>query len=600
VSNTESTAETTQHSKLWSTPFRDLLRGRITGRLDWKSPLRALPAPLAKAVEHVTRRTRLSRLEKAGVAGELAAHFLDGLESGATPQELIERFGDPKAVAKLIRRAKIRNRPLPWHVWNVCFRAAFILLLIYGAMLIRFCIGKPTPSVDYIARLNAPILAAPAADRAWPIWRQALLATGRDFSTTMDSKSDPEELPWAQAVPWLEQHSMAIELARQAAKKPLLGFVLGPDGSENDPQLHFVNSKSAGNAAPMITVLLPHLNHLRWMALLLSMDARRATELHDGARLEADLDAIRETARQLRESDGFLITQLVALGLDRLVVDRLGRSLSQHPEVLSDQQLIRLAHQLAGPEVAGDLLNLRSERYFFDDLVQRMYTDDGHGSGRLTLAGLRMLPMLTPINSGSTSTDLNDLAIGTITPIVSASRADLLARYNQVTDQADENFRKPIWRVDLHSMDARLIAMRQSVLEDARYALITIITPSLTGCQETAERYLGCRDGVLAGIALEIYHRRHGDYPVSLAELTPLLLPSIPADRITGDPVRYRLIDGKPVVYSVGNDRIDNGGKAPTTQAMRLRGTDSWETPDSSTPAGDWILYPPVVNEYNK
>lgn len=60
-------------------------------------------------------------------------------------------------------------------------------------------------------------------------------------------------------------------------------------------------------------------------------------------------------------------------------------------------------------------------------------------------------------------------------------------------------------------------------------------------------------------IALELYRRRHGAWPATLAELIPDLLPEIPLDRYDGAPLRYRLIQGKPVIYSVGEDGNDDG-----------------------------------------
>ena len=112
-----------------------------------------------------------------------------------------------------------------------------------------------------------------------------------------------------------------------------------------------------------------------------------------------------------------------------------------------------------------------------------------------------------------------------------------------------------------------------------------------------AERYLGDRDGLLVGIALEAYHRRHGRYPATLGELTPDLLPAVPADRITGDPVRYRLVDGEPIVYSVGADRVDDGGRPAdnggplAVDPLRVR-TDaaaSWGVSAADAPRGDWV-----------
>ncbi|MCK4873471.1 MAG: hypothetical protein KAS72_12155 [Phycisphaerales bacterium] len=98
------------------TPMRDLLRGRVTGRLNVRAIIAAanLPAPLAELVRSVVTRSRLWRLEKADVALELVCHFAEGLDAGTSPVDLVDRFGDPVRAAKLIRRAKKRNRPIAW------------------------------------------------------------------------------------------------------------------------------------------------------------------------------------------------------------------------------------------------------------------------------------------------------------------------------------------------------------------------------------------------------------------------------------------------------------------------------------------------------
>ena len=73
----------------------------------------------------------------------------------------------------------------------------------------------------------------------------------------------------------------------------------------------------------------------------------------------------------------------------------------------------------------------------------------------------------------------------------------------------------------------------------------------------------GERDGVLVGLALELYHREYKKWPATLDELSPRWLPQLPVDRITGQPLRFKVVDDRPLVYSVGVDRDDDGGHAP-------------------------------------
>ena len=62
-------------------------------------------------------------------------------------------------------------------------------------------------------------------------------------------------------------------------------------------------------------------------------------------------------------------------------------------------------------------------------------------------------------------------------------------------------------------------------------------------------------------IALKRYALRHGSYPADLAALVPEFLSVVPRDVMDGQPLRYRLnADGSFLLYSIGDDGVDNGG----------------------------------------
>jgi hypothetical protein len=67
---------------------------------------------------------------------------------------------------------------------------------------------------------------------------------------------------------------------------------------------------------------------------------------------------------------------------------------------------------------------------------------------------------------------------------------------------------------------------------------------------------------LITAIALERYRGKHDAYPNSLAQLTPEFLKTPLPDFMDGQPLRYRLTDdGHFILYSVGQDCVDNGGK---------------------------------------
>ena len=597
--------------RLRLTPASDLLRGRITGRLDWYSNIRM--AGFTPAVERlilqVVRRTKLWRIEKVAVASELVAHFQDGLEAGANADELVRLFGDAKRAAKLIRRAKLRARAIPFRAIRATYRTfmwtVWALLTLYALLAIRFYIGRPHPTVDYIAILNVRTLQVPEADRAWPIYRRAILALS-------DRSNQQQPWPkvvgyniygkhWPEIAAWLQAHSSGMALIRQASTRPVFGFVLGPNGSANDPEMRWhVDRSSATDSVlrhSLMTVSLPYLNETRDMSHAACADIKLAAEQHDTDRAEQDVVAVLSLADQLHNQKQFLVDEMVASGIRANGMAAAGDVLRDWPDLWSDAQLAHLAHRLSIYERPADLISFQGERLFIPDILQRTYTDNGHGDGRLTPVGVNPLAScLAGMNDSGDSMVL----LGFAQPLlmqVSLPRKDLVKIVNRFMDQWEILAQAPLRQSASAAWAAEkeLMSWRSSLWLQARYFPVTWLMPPGFSYLEMAERQLGDRDGLVTAIALELYHRHHGHYPATLQELAPDLLPQVPADRITGDPVHYHLVDGKPLIYSVGADRVDDGGRildghGPSYAAAEWAA--EWHLPLSDAPKGDWILYP--------
>ncbi len=72
-----------------------------------------------------------------------------------------------------------------------------------------------------------------------------------------------------------------------------------------------------------------------------------------------------------------------------------------------------------------------------------------------------------------------------------------------------------------------------------------------------------------AGLACKIYRMKTGHYPESLDALVPEFLDAVPLDPFTGQPLIYRLQDGGVLIYSVGSNKKDDGGRG-TWQITQL------------------------------
>ena len=74
-------------------------------------------------------------------------------------------------------------------------------------------------------------------------------------------------------------------------------------------------------------------------------------------------------------------------------------------------------------------------------------------------------------------------------------------------------------------------------------------------------RYLASLRCGLTALAVERYRLAKGGLPRALSELVPDYLQAVPDDPCDGKPLRYERLDGGFMVYSVGQDGLDDGGK---------------------------------------
>ncbi len=588
------------------TPLRDVARGRLTGRLDLAARIRAsgLPGPAQSLIRRVVRRTHLWRLEKTSVADELTAHFADGIASGETVDSLIESFGGERVAARLIRRAKWRSRPLIAHALAAMGWALVALLVAYVLLGVYLYTGKSSPKVDYIALANAETLRTAPADRAWPLYQAALLSIRQSSESEQDKLSallDTREgyQRWPELMKWVDEHANTLELIRAAARKPTVGFLIGPGGSVDDPaQKAWAASLPADSILRKLRAFNDYasLNQLARLGSVLAADARVARARGDASRFVEDLDTIGRLTEHMRHTP-YLMVQHWALGARSQLLQELEQAMVRRPALLSDRQLQDLAHRLAGPQIAADFFDLSGNRMEFQNAVQLAYTDDGAGSGRLTPQGLRAFAgYFGSMTWISETSDPLTFAVSPAYFAVSGSRADEVAMFNRLSDEAEARYARPLREVGIDE-DA-LGAMTEWRFPGTRYLSVAAFNPQPGYMHQAAEIYLARRDALLVAIALELHHRRQGTYPESLAVLMPSLLPAIPVDRITGGPLSYHVFDGKPVVYSFGADHNDDGGRVPVdeTNAPRPWSAVAWTMSPKRAPGdGDWILYPEPI-----
>lgn len=581
------TIDQTIWHKMRYTPMRDFLRGKLTSSMDLRRPLEnsELPPPVKQLIHRVVRRTFLWRLERLEVTLELISHFSDGIEAGSSSDNLIKKFGDETRAAKLIRRSKRRNRPLPWHVLRIAAWPTVLVLVFYFAYAMYFFAGQPSPRVQYVADINRAIEKTPLEDRAWPFYRRALLGFGPVAARAAQPQFSRKE--WPSLLQSVKEHQAEVEWIRLGAAKPTLGFLIGASGSAYDDQLWPEQKRPAVDPAKgegLISAAMPPLHTLRTLTEVLRVDAVLARQARDGRRLLKDIHSLLGLSQQIGENAP-LLWGLVSLATYQVAFDQIELTLREEPGLLQREDWSAIARRLSEPRFAADLITFEAERLWFDDMLQRSFTDDGSGNGRFTPEGVQYF------DAGLSIRDKRLWREVLIHPAVSLlvpSRQKLAKEHSQLVDQASANLKLPMRDADWRSFKNALDDSRKSFPDSISPVSIAMFMPSFWHAQARAEQHLGHRDGLVVGIALEVYRRQHGHYPETLNLLVPHSLPELPVDRITGQALRYRLVDGKPLVYSVGDDRKDDAGRAPRGPGTAA----TWGMSGKSIPDGDWPLYP--------
>lgn len=601
--------------RLRHTPLYLLLRGRATGQLDvaWIIDHAGLDKPVTQLVRDVVKRTRLTRSEKLDVARELIAHFHDAQQHGHTPEAAIASFGDVRQAARLIRRAKRRNRSLPHKARVLAQHSLCVLLALYVAAAIALMLDKPRPRVDYVALLNAPIEALPADQRGWPHYRDAILAMSLDekgvSGTPLWNPADtalsntlvrPGQERWPAAAAFLREHAEAIEQVRRGAALPAVGLTLGFAGhwTGDDAQALRNNCSSQPADVPttdayandlvhhaFIAVLLPHLSAMRSLSLTLVSDAHLAIEDSDADRAIADVDALLGMAQQLRPS-GILIEQLVAISMAQRAVRLTDELLHDHANLFTDAQWTGLAHRLAMLD-DWDTLGFEGEGWMFEDFTQRFYGR----TGRATPTGMRVLGAYMGDSSNSVIDRLVTQgnagpALSPITAAAIAPRSEMHRMHRALMQLLQQDMRRSLRSL---ALDDSLFDQRVVELDPWRYAPLRLMMPSFGAAQRTLLINLAARRATTIAIAAELYRRDHGEYPADVAALVPQYLPRVYDDpSATAGPMLLTVTDAGLVVYGRGLDDDDDHGTPPD------RYTWSRLDPDD---AGDWVLYPAPIDD---
>lgn len=456
-------------------------------------------------------------------------------------------------------------------------------VVLYGLALVRYCSGRSTLTRNLAAELNAPILAVPESDRAWPIYRKAVLSTAPLSDAGLEIWPPmPSDEIWPEAAAWIEQNHPLIREVWRAGEKPCFGAFYS-DLHDPGIELRDPDSQPPGPASGNPAVLdlyYPWLGKCRAIARWLKADATFAAVQGDGSRGARDIVACYRLAEQL-SGDKPQIVQLVSIAIASVGAWSLGLSLEMNPNIFSDAELSAIAEAVERADPLVNRVATGFERAQYDDFAQRLFTDDGNGDGYLGIDGDRLAFDL----AGESPTLLRHM----VAPIMTYrfTRRAFLQERDDLFGLVEATHKIPYWdRITspTSQLDAAIARMSGKTHPLSAWNLESSISRRLEFATLSMLQFEGAR----LTIAAHRHRLRSGRFPESAPEIPAELFSRTPVDLCDGKPLRLRVIGSALVVYSVGADLADDAATPPSDQNPHMAFV------KGRNMRGDVILFPPL------
>jgi hypothetical protein len=534
----------------------------MTEQKDTKTGFNELPACATEFIGCVVKKMRYRKKVRRDVQVELLAHFEDELKDCKTDEQreqkarqLIAGFGDVKLLAILLRRAKKRCRPL-WRKVLVRSLQAFGIIILY----ILICsaplvIGRPNVSVNYADWLNERSrMGRDEAENAYPYYDKAIRASVKmpGWLSKVQWPADFNDAEMQQLKQWLIDNKQALELMIEGSKRPYYWAI------HNTVESDFVKG------AMIDDVLMKNLSGYRVIGRALNWRSRYKAYEGD---IESALDDCVSLVKfgRHQQGKGLLIEQLVGIAVEALAHGSM-LMIMEKSEVPADT--LKKVHEQLRQEFSmpHDVINLDGEKAFLYDYIQRTFTDDGRGGGRMLARG-------APLAVGDWKSGL-----WRFVTLSYPGRREMTANVDRYYQLAEQVFDETPWQ-------ARHEDESQKYMEVAGDSfLLTITAPAHGRVVQIVWRMKTMRLGLLTELALERFEKDKGEYPENLRTLVELgYLEEIPNDPYSDGPLVYKKTDKDFILYSFGENLIDDGGQVAHRDDGRIK---QWAS------EGDWVFRP--------
>ena len=523
-----------------------------------------LPTCAEEYIKLIVKKMRYRRKIRQDVREELTAHFEDELKGCKTDEdkeqrakELIAGFGDVKLLAVLLRRAKKRCRPL-WRTALVrSFQGLGIIILYFLICFIPLFVGRPTISVNYVDWLNELVKSERnEADNARPFYEKAA-ALYMESPKWLDKNrakwpTDLNDVELKSLSVWLDSNKEAFGTLREGSRRPDFWNEYQSDEIELSKGL-------VSNIMKILSTYRSITRALRWQILYEAYNGDIETAL-------SDCVVLTKFGGHL-QGHGLLIEQLVGIALEGLAngtAFTLLERVTVPADVLKSTQE-ELYNQFGRRK---SVLSMEAEKVFWYDQIQRTFTDDGQGGGRMLARGMPYV-----------ATDDWKENLWRFVSFNYPGRQEVVAGIDKYFGLFAEILAETPWEL-------RDGIIEEQVRNEVKMTpmMLKIQTPAHERVSQIAWRMKSSREALLAVLAVMRYEKEKGQYPTNLSELVEAgYLNKLPRDPYSDGPLVYRKTESGFLLYSLGMNLKDDGG---------VLGLSSRGTPRMWMDNGDWVFWP--------
>jgi hypothetical protein len=375
----------------------------------------------------------------------------------------------------------------------------------------------------------------------------------------MDRPWSKKEFPIAAS--WLDENAKQIDLIVAATKRPRYYVPLVT--TKDEPGM-------------LIAALLPLITQSREAAR--ALNARAMFRIGSGQADEAwqDLLACHRLARLVSQGPT-LIDMLVGIAIEGLAIH--GDGMLVHEGKLTAEQARRFAGEFRQLPPMGKMVDKinGAERFMLLDCVTAIACKgpaeigrlDGGRDGKGTWDWLTKVLAIVFIDWNEPMRMGNhwyDRLAAVLSKPTGKQRDAAVAEFDRQFRQLIAGAKDP--RALLGNI-ASAGSLRVGLGRQMGQVFLALLMPAVQAAMNAEDRGTVNGSMVPVAFALATYRADHKSYPTDLAALVPQYLPAIPEDLFSGGPLRYKREGPGYVLYSVGRNGKDDGGRA------------YWDEPDS-------------------